>query len=79
MIDKILKNWGLMGAAAGVGFGLFVAPLLYLLVQLYFGDVTIGATIKFALGNALTWGVFGLIAGNFALIINRFYTPATDA
>ena len=78
-MTDLLKNWGIMGAAAGVGFGLFAAPLLYLLVKLYFGDVTIGSTIKFALGNALTWGVFGLIAGNFFSIINRFYNPTGHA
>lgn len=78
MIDSISKNWGLLGAAAGVGFGLFAAPLLYLLVKLYFGDVTIGATIKFALGNALTWGVFGLISGIFLQIVKGFTETPSD-
>ena len=63
------KAWALFGIAGGAGFGLFVTPLLYLLVNRFFDGSTLNGTIKFALANGFTWGVLGGIFGVFFFII----------
>lgn len=63
-------TWALLGGAGGAGFGLLVAPLIYILVNFFFGGVTFVDTALFAIGNGITWGVLGLIAGVFLWGIN---------
>lgn len=72
------KTWAALGCAGGAGFGLFVAPLLFILVNLYFDGVTLFETIKFALANGFTWGVFGLITGVFAWFIKWALNPPVE-
>lgn len=73
------KTWGLLGAAAGAGFGLFATPLIYILVNLFFDGVTLAQTVKFALANGFTWGVLGLFSGIFFWGINSLRrSPAGD-
>lgn len=69
------KTWALLGAAGGAGFGLFAAPLIYILVNLFFEGATFGQTVKFALANGFTWGVFGGIAGFFFWVVNSMRKP----
>lgn len=64
------KTWAQLGALGGVGFGLLIAPLIYILINQFFGGVTLGGTILFALANAVTWGVLGGFAGVFAWGLN---------
>jgi len=59
------KGWALLGAAGGAGFGLVITPLIYILVNQFFGGVSFGATAAFAIANAATWGVLGAIGGVF--------------
>ncbi|MEL7466048.1 MAG: hypothetical protein AAFN79_18395 [Pseudomonadota bacterium] len=59
------KTWALLGLAGGVGFGAFAAPLIYILINMFYDGVSLNQTINFAIGNGFTWGVFGLIAGVF--------------
>lgn len=64
------KTWALIGGAGGAGFGLGIAPLIYILVNLFIDGVTFGETVSFAIGNGFTWGVFGALAGVFAWFVN---------
>jgi hypothetical protein len=73
------KTWALLGGAGGAGFGLFAAPLLYILANLFFGgDVTFGETVRFAIANGFTWGVLGLIAGIFFWVIFTVQKPPEE-
>ncbi len=72
------KTWALLGAAGGLGFGLFAAPLIYILVNLFFDGVTLGQTIGFAVGNGIAWGVLGVFAGVFLWGINAMQNPGSD-
>lgn len=65
------KTWAIFGGAGGAGFGLLIAPLIYILVNLFFGGVGFGSTFGFALANAVTWGVLGMIGGVFIWGINE--------
>lgn len=71
-------TWALLGAAAGAGFGLFAAPLLYILINLSSDGVTFGETARFAIANGATWGVLGLFAGVFFWVINRVQNPPAE-
>lgn len=71
-------TWALLGAAVGVGFGLFAVPLIYILVNLFFGGVTFGETVRFAIANGATWGVLGLFAGVFFWVIYRIQTSSKE-
>jgi hypothetical protein len=70
------KTWALLGAAGGAGFGLFATPLIYILVNLSSDGVTFAETVKFALANGFTWGVFGGISGFFVWVVNSIRKPA---
>ena len=72
------KTWALLGAGGGLGFGLFAAPLIYILVKLFFDGVTFGETVAFALANGITWGVLGLFAGVFFWGVNSTRASAED-
>lgn len=72
------KTWALLGAAGGAGFGLFVAPLIYILVNLFFDGVTFSQTFRFAIANGVTWGVLGLFAGVFFGAINPWTNPSGE-
>jgi hypothetical protein len=73
------KTWALVGAAGGAGFGLFAAPLIFILVNLFFGGVTFGQTVGFALASGFTWGVFGGIAAYYLWFVNSARTPPSSA
>ena len=64
------RTWAIFGAAGGLGFGVLAAPLIYILVNMFFEGVTFGETVLFAIGNGITWGVLGLFAGVFFWGIN---------
>ncbi len=72
------KTWALLGAVGGAGFGLFVAPLIYILVSLFFDGVTFGQTVRFAVANGFAWGVLGLFAGFFFGSINPWSKPSAE-
>ena len=72
------NTYALLGAAGGFGFGIFVMPLVYLLVTVGGGPSSLDRLIWFALGNAFTWGVFGLFAGVFAAFILRVRETGRD-
>lgn len=72
------RTWALFGAAGGAGFGLFAVPLIYILVNLFFDGVTFGQTVKFAIANGFTWGVFGGIAGIFAWVVSSMRKPSKE-
>ena len=63
------KTWALLGAVGGAGFGLFAAPLIYILINLLFDGVSLGQTFWFAIVNGITWGVLGLFTGGFSWVI----------
>lgn len=70
------KTWAVLGGAGGAGFGLFATPLIYILVNISFGDgVTFGETARFAVANGFTWGVLGLFAGIFFWVIKTVQNP----
>lgn len=69
-------TWALFGAAGGAGFGLFAAPLIYILINLFADGVTFGETVRFAIANGVTWGVLGLFAGVFCWVIYRIQTSS---
>ncbi|WP_297774380.1 hypothetical protein [uncultured Roseovarius sp.] len=71
-------TWALFGAAGGAGFGLFAAPLIYILINLFADGVTFGDTVRFAIANGATWGVLGLIAGVFFWVIFRIQTSPKE-
>ena len=48
------KTWALLGAVGEAGFGLFVAPLIYILINLLFDGVSLGQTFWFAIANGIT-------------------------
>ena len=75
---KSYTTWALLGAAGGAGFGLFVVPLVYILLNLSSDGVTFGETARFAVANGATWGVLGLIVGVFSWVINRMIKPPVD-
>lgn len=70
MNTRSYMTWAFFGAAAGVGFGLLIAPLFYILLNLFFDGVTFADTAVVAIGNGVTWGVLGLFAGVFLWGIN---------
>ena len=72
------RKWALLGAAGGAGFGLFAAPLIYILVNLFFDGVTFGETVKFALANGFAWGVFGGMAGIFFWVVSSMPEPTKE-
>lgn len=72
------KTWALLGAIGGAGFGLFAAPLVYILVNIPSGGVTLAQTLRFAAANGATWGVLGLFAGIFIWVIIRMQRPPAD-
>jgi len=78
MTSTSYMTWAILGAAAGVGFGLFAAPLLYILINLSSDGVTFGATARFAIANGATWGVLGLLAGVFFWVINKVLNPPSE-
>ncbi|MBC7179493.1 MAG: hypothetical protein H5U14_05285 [Roseovarius sp.] len=78
MTSTSYMTWAILGAAAGVGFGLFAAPLLYILINLSSDGVTFGATARFANANGVTWGVLGLFAGVFFWVINKVLNPPSE-
>lgn len=71
-------TWALLGAAGGAGFGLFAAPLIYILVNMSFDGVTFGQTARFAVANGATWGALGLFAGVFFSVIYTLKKPRTE-
>jgi hypothetical protein len=71
-------TWAILGAAGGAGFGLFAAPLLYILINLSSDGVTFGETARFAIANGATWGVLGLFAGVFFWVINKVLNPPAE-
>jgi hypothetical protein len=71
-------TWAILGAAGGAGFGLFAAPLLYILNNLSSDGVTFGETARFAIANGATWGVLGLFAGVFFWVINKVLNPPAE-
>ena len=72
------KIWALLGAAGGAGFGLFAAPLVYILINLGSDGITFGETARFAVANGATWGVLGLFAGVFLGVVNRVQNPPAE-
>ncbi|MDG1370739.1 MAG: hypothetical protein P8Q48_10980 [Paracoccaceae bacterium] len=48
------KTWALLGAVGEAGFGLFAAPLIYILINLLFDGVSLGQTFWFAIANGIT-------------------------
>ena len=78
MTYNYMNAWAFFGAAAGAGFGLFAMPLLYLLVQNFYGGATLFETIKFAIGNGIAWGFLGFLAGIFASFINEVTNPPSE-
>lgn len=78
MTSTSYMTWAILGAAAGVGFGLFAAPLLYILINLSSDGVTFGETARFAIANGATWGVLGLFAGVFFWVINKVLNPPSE-
>ena len=75
MTSNLSYKWAILGAGAGIGFGLFAAPLIYILINLFSDGVTLGQIVRTAIGNAFTWGVFGMFAGVFAALINQMLNP----
>lgn len=69
------KVWALFGAGAGAGFGVFAAPLIYILINMFYDGVTLSETISFAIGNGFTWAIFGLFFGLFLYGINASRKP----
>jgi hypothetical protein len=78
MTTNSYMTWALLGAAGGAGFGLFAAPLIYILVNLFADGVTFGETVRFAIANGITWGVLGLFAGVFCWVIYRIRTSSKE-
>jgi hypothetical protein len=75
---KSYKTWALLGAAGGAGFGLFIAPLIYILINLYSDGVTFDELVRFAIGNGITWGLLGLMVGGFLGAVNPWMKPPTE-
>ncbi|MGI3211397.1 hypothetical protein ACROSR_09805 [Roseovarius tibetensis] len=75
---KSYKTWALLGAAGGAGFGLFAAPLIYILINLSFDGVTFAETARFAVANGVTWGVLGLFAGVFFWVVMTVQNPPEE-
>lgn len=72
------KTWALLGTAGGAGVGLFVAPLIYILVNISSDGVAFGQTLRFALANGATWAILGLFAGVFLWVIKTMQDPPTE-
>lgn len=75
MDSNSYKTWAILGGAGGAGFGLVITPLIYLLVNFFFGGASFASTAGFAIANAFTWGVLGLIAGAFLWYLNAMRQP----
>ena len=73
------KTWALLGTAAGAGFGLFGASLIYVLLMVSLhGSVGIMDTVHFAVANGFTWGVLGLFAGIFFWVVTTVQRPPEE-
>lgn len=72
------KTWALLGTAGGAGFGLFVVPLIYILVNISADGVAFGQTVRVAFANGVTWAVLGLIAGVFFWVIKTMQDPPAE-
>ncbi len=71
-------TWAALGAAGGAGFGLFVVPLIYILINLSSDGVTFGQIARVAFANGGTWGVLGLFGGVFFWVVNRMQKPPSE-
>lgn len=78
MTSNSYMTWAILGAAGGAGFGLFAAPLLYILINLSSDGVTFGETARFAIANGATWGVLGSFAGVFFWVVNKVQNPSAE-
>ena len=73
------KTWALLGTAAGAGFGLFGASLIYVLLMVSLhGSVGIMDTVHFAVASGSTWGVLGLFAGVFFWVVFKARSPSDE-
>ena len=73
------KTWALLGPAAGAGFGLFGASLIYVLLMVSLhGSVGIVDAVRFAVANGVTWGVLGLLAGVFFSVVFKARSPSDE-
>jgi len=75
---KSYTTWALLGAIGGAGFGLFAAPLVYILVNISADGVTLVQTVRVAVANGVTWGVLGLLTGVFLWIVNEMRRPSAE-
>ncbi|MFO7759280.1 MAG: hypothetical protein R6V26_12540 [Roseovarius sp.] len=71
-------TWGLLGGAAGAGFGLVVVPLIYILVNISPDGVSFAQTVRVAVANGATWGILGLLTGVFFWVIFRMQRPPSE-